>query len=125
MLVLLDDFVVYRCQQEHLDQLRLCLDQCRTSRLSLNLAKCAFNVSNGALLGHIMSREGIAMDPDKVNTILVPPAPTTAKALSHFLGQIRWHKRMLRHLADFPGDLPDADIFRITATPPNPDPEDK
>ena len=29
----------------------------------------------------------------------------TAKALSRFLGQIRWHSRMIRHLADFATSL--------------------
>jgi hypothetical protein len=41
------------------------------------------------------------MDPDKVKAILEAPAPQNAKALSRFLGQIRWHSRMIRHLADF------------------------
>jgi hypothetical protein len=53
------------------------------------------------LLGHIVSKEGIAMDPDKVKAILEAPAPHNAKALSRFLGQIRWHSWMIRHLADF------------------------
>ena len=41
------------------------------------------------------------MDPDKVQVILNAPAPSTAKALSRLLGQIRWHNRMIRHMADF------------------------
>ena len=41
------------------------------------------------------------MDPNKVQAILNAPAPSNAKALSRFLGQIRWHSRMIRHLADF------------------------
>ena len=45
--------------------------------------------------------DGIAIDPDKVKAILEAPTPTNAKALSRFLGQIRWHSRMIRHLADF------------------------
>jgi hypothetical protein len=53
------------------------------------------------LLGHIVSKDGIAMDPDKVKAILEAPSPHNAKALSRFLGQIRWHSRMIRHLADF------------------------
>jgi hypothetical protein len=42
-------------------------------------------------LGHIVSKEGIAMDPNKVKAILEAPAPYNANALSRFLGQIRWH----------------------------------
>ena len=100
MQVFLDDFVVYSREGDHLQYLRLCLEKCRVYRLSLNPAKCVFGVSSGALLGHIVSKDGIAVDPDKVKAILEAPAPTTAKALSRFLGQIRWHSRMLRYLAD-------------------------
>ena len=101
MQVFLDDFAVYGHRLEHMTQLRLCLDRCRQARLSLNPAKCAFLVTSGNLLGHIVNQEGIAMDPDKVKAILNAPAPSNAKALSRFLGQIRWHSRMIRHLADF------------------------
>ena len=95
MQVFLDDFAVYSRQAEHLDQLRLCLEKCREYRLSLNLAKCVFGVATGNLLDHIVSKDRIAEDPDKVKEILEAPAPNNAKALSRFLGQIRWHNRMI------------------------------
>ena len=40
-------------------------------------------------------QDGIAVDPDKVRAILEATAPSNAKALSQFLGQIRWHSRMI------------------------------
>ena len=84
-----------------MDHLRMCLEKCRGSRLSLNLAKCVFEVTSGALLGHVVSKEGIVVDSDKVKTILQAPTPSNTKVLSRFLGQIRWHSRMLRYLIDF------------------------
>ena len=101
MQVFLDNFAVYGMRGEHLGHLRLCLEHCHTSRLSLNPAKCAFGVTSGALLGHIVSKEGIAVDPNKITAIIEAKTPTNAKALSRFLGQIRGHNRMLRYLADF------------------------
>ena len=65
------------------------------------MAKCVFEVTTGNLLGHIVSKEGIAVDPDKVRAILEAPAPNNAKALSRLLGKIRWHSLMIRQLADF------------------------
>ena len=79
----------------------MCLEKCREYPVSLNPTKCVFGVTSGTLLGHIVSKEGIAMDPDKVRAILEVPAPSNAKALSRFLGQIWWHRRMIRHLVDF------------------------
>ena len=101
MQVFLDDFAVYSRQTEHLDHLRLCLEKCGEYRLSLNPAKCVFGVASGNLLGHIVSKDGIAVDSDKVREILEAPTPNNVKALSQFLGQIRWHSWMIRHLADF------------------------
>mgnify|MGYP002775923377 CR=1 FL=1 len=77
MQVFLDDFAVYSRKLEHFEHLQLCLERCRKGRLSLNPAKCAFGVTNGALLGHIVSQKGIAVDPDKVKAKLEAPAPIT------------------------------------------------
>jgi hypothetical protein len=101
MQVFLDDFAVFGSRKMHLQHVEMCLQKCRAARLSLNPAKCAFAVTSGMLLGHIVSKDGIAMDPDKVKVILEAPAPHNAKALNRFLGQIQWHSRMIRHLADF------------------------
>jgi hypothetical protein len=99
--VFLDNFAVFGTRKAHLRHAELCLKKFREAWLSLNPAKCAFAVTNGMLLGHIVSKDGIAMDPDKVKAILEAQALHNAKALSRFLGQIRWHSRMIRHLADF------------------------
>ena len=101
MQVFLDDFAMYSQKTEHLNHLRMCLEECRVARLSLNLAKCAFEATSGALLWNIVSRETIVVDPDKVKEILQAPAPTNAKSLSRFRRQIWWHSRMLPYFADF------------------------
>ena len=95
MQVFVGDFAVYSRQIQHLDHLQMCLEKCREYRLSLNPAKCVFGVTSGTLLGHI------TVDPDKVRPILEAPTLNNAKVLNQLLGQIRWHSRMLRHLADF------------------------
>jgi hypothetical protein len=88
MQVFLHDFVIFGTRKMHLQHVEMCLKKCRAARLSLTPAKCAFAVTNGMLLGHIVSKERIAMDPNKVKAILEAPAPHNAKALSRFLGQI-------------------------------------
>ena len=95
MQIFLDDFAVYGTIAEHLSHLRLCLGSCRASRLSLNLAKCAFGVTSGALLDHIISKEGIAVDPNKISAIIRIKMWTTANDLNRFLRQILWHSCML------------------------------
>ena len=84
MQVFLDDFVVYSRKTTHFEHLRLCLERCRPGQLRLNLTKCAFEVTTDSLLGHIVSEEGIVVDPDKIKAIMEAPTPTNAKALSQF-----------------------------------------
>ena len=101
MQVFLDDFAVYWMRANNLGHLRVCLEWCRSTWLSRNPAKCVFGFTNGALLGHIVSQDGIAVDPGKIKAIVEAPAPCNTKALSCFLGQILWHNRLLRYLTDF------------------------
>jgi hypothetical protein len=101
MQVFLDDFAVFGSWKMHLQHVEMCLQKCRAARLSLNPVKCAFTVTSRMLLGHIVSKDGMAMDPDKVKAILEALAPHNATTLSRLLGQIRWHSRTIRHLADF------------------------
>ena len=86
MQVFLDDFVIYAREENYLDHLQMYLKKCSGSRLSLNMAKCVFGVMSGALLRHIVSKEGILVVLDKVKAILQALALTNAKALSRFLG---------------------------------------
>ena len=81
--------------------------------------KCAFGVTSGALLGHIISKEGIAVDPNEISAITQAKTPANAKALGRFLGQIRWHSLMIRYLEVFARPLHAAvhrTLFKWTAT---------
>ena len=94
-------FAVYNRQNNHFEHMQLCLEKCWHGRLSLNPTKCAFCVTNGSsMLGHIVSQEGIVVDPDNVKGVIEAPPPTKVKALSHFVGHIRWPCHMIRYLVD-------------------------
>ena len=57
--------------------------------------------NNRTLFGHIVSREGIVVDPRKIKLIIEASTPKNAKALSFFLKQIQRNTRMLHYLANF------------------------
>ena len=101
MQVFLNNFAVYNIRGDHLSHLQLCLEKCRSTRLSLNPTKCAFGVMSDTLLDHILSSEGVVVDPGKIKAIIKAATPKNPKALSRFLGKMRWHNRMLRYLAEF------------------------
>ena len=86
MQVFLDDFSGFGSRELHLEHLEKCLTRCREARLCLNPMKCAFAVGSSMLLGCIVSAEGIAMDPAKVEAIRKAEVPMNSKQLGRFLG---------------------------------------
>jgi hypothetical protein len=70
----MDDWTIYNLLKEHVGILWLMFDRCRELQISLNLRKCIFCVPHGNLLGHIVCREGVLVDPAKVVVILNMPA---------------------------------------------------
>nr|GFA64256.1 retrotransposon protein, putative, Ty3-gypsy subclass [Tanacetum cinerariifolium] len=66
VIVLIDDILVFsKSKEEHEDHLRTVLQTLRQEKLYAKFSKCEFWLSNVAFLGHIVSTEGITMDPAK------------------------------------------------------------
>ena len=49
--------------------------------VSLNPKKCAFSMIEGKLLGHIVSKDGIRIDPERVMSIDKIPKPKNVKGI--------------------------------------------
>ncbi|XP_074267088.1 putative mitochondrial protein AtMg00860 [Silene latifolia] len=58
--------------------------------MRLNPQKCAFGVTSGKLLGHIVSHRGIEVDPSKIKAIMEMPHPETEKEIRGFLGRVQY-----------------------------------
>nr|GFC15640.1 retrotransposon protein, putative, Ty3-gypsy subclass [Tanacetum cinerariifolium] len=76
--VFIDDILVFsKSKEEHEDHLRTVLQTLRHEKLYAKFSKCEFWLSSVAFLGHIVSAEGITMDPTKVEAITKWPRPTS------------------------------------------------
>ena len=70
LVVYLDDpMVFFGFDHEHLDHIRFFFQKCRKIRISLNLKKSLFAMDEGKLLSHIISKDGIHIDPSRVEAI--------------------------------------------------------
>ena len=70
VLIYLDDLIVYsHIHEEHLQHLRRVFLKCRRFGISLNPKKSQFALSEGKLLGHIVSSEGVKIDSIRVEAI--------------------------------------------------------
>ena len=63
MKVFLDYFSIYGTKTDHIKHLKLCLQRCRECILSLNPEKCMICMTLGRLLGHLVCKEGLLLDP--------------------------------------------------------------
>ena len=71
VLIFLDDILVYsKNEKEHEENLRLTLQLLREHQLYAKLSKCDFYRDRIQYLGHIISNEGIYVDPKKIEAIM-------------------------------------------------------
>ena len=101
----LDDFCVYGREVDHPQALARCFTQCSKFGISLNVAKCQFVVPYGKLLGHIVSADGIGVDPDKITLIENFPRPQTVRGVRSFYGLANYYRRAIASFAEIASPL--------------------
>eukprot|EP01018_Ginkgo_biloba_P024701 Gb_11641 [translate_table: standard] len=89
-----------KTRMQHPVVLRRVFERLRKYQVCLNLKKCVFGVTSGKLLGFIVSRRGIEVDPAKVRAITEMPPPKNLKQLRSLQGKIQAIKRFISQLAD-------------------------
>ncbi|KAM6540956.1 hypothetical protein CsatB_005403 [Cannabis sativa] len=95
--VFMDDFSVFGSSFDQcLSNLELVLTRCEDSNLVLNWEKCHFMVTEGIVLGHKISKEGIEVDRAKVSTIENLPPPVSVKGVRSFLGHAGFYRRFIK-----------------------------
>jgi len=76
LVIYLDDLIVFaKSDQQHLDHLRQVFLTCIKYGISLNPKKSLFGLKEGKMSGHIISKDGIKIDPDRIQAILQIPHP--------------------------------------------------
>ena len=91
----LDDFCEFSSKAKHAECLKKYFLKCHEYGISLDATKSQFLVLYGKLLGHIVSVQGMAMDPDKVAAIANLPIPNTVSEVKGFLEHTRYYKRYI------------------------------
>ena len=86
VVVFIDDIMVYsKNEEEHKEHLRLVLEKLREHQLYAKFSKCEFWLKEFGFLGHVISGEGIAVDPTKVQSVTEWLAPTSLARSAVFL----------------------------------------
>ena len=96
-MVFIDDILVYsRDEQEHEQHLKIVLQTLREKKLYVKLNKCDFWLKEVSFLGHIVSAEGIRVDPAKIETVVIWKPPRSITEVRSFLGLAGYYRRFVK-----------------------------
>jgi hypothetical protein len=87
LMVVINDILVYsKSTEDHEEHLRVMLQRLRDHQLYAKFSKCEFWISEVPFLGHVISSEGIVVDPSKVRDVLDWELPKSVHQVRSFLG---------------------------------------
>ena len=73
------------------------MERCEEKNLVLNWEKCHFMVTQGIMLGHVVSKEGIEVDKAKVELISNLRTPKCVKDIRSFRGHAGFYRRFIKN----------------------------
>lgn len=99
-LVYLDDIVVFSVSlQEHMINLEKVFKRLRESNFKIQMDKSEFLKLETSYLGHVISKDGIKPNPDKIIAIQKFPIPKTATEIKRFLGLLGYYRKFIPDFA--------------------------
>ena len=100
VIVFIDDILIYaKSKEEHGQHLRQILQTLRSEKLYAKFSKCEFWIRKVDFLGHVVSSEGIHVDPSKIKAIENWSAPKTPTEIRQFLGLAGYYRRFIQNFS--------------------------
>ena len=105
-LVYLDDIIIFgRDFESALENLRHVFDRLRRAGLKLKAKKCKVFQKTVKFLGHVVSKEGVQCDPEKVECVQNWKIPECVTEVRSFLGLASYYRRFIPEYAQIADPL--------------------
>ena len=96
VVVFVDDILIYSAsEEEHRSHLSIVLETLREHCLYAKLSKCEFWLDEVKFLGHVVSRDGVSVDPSKIESVLNWESPKNVFEIRSFLGLAGYYRRFV------------------------------
>ncbi|GJP42080.1 hypothetical protein CLOM_g1672 [Closterium sp. NIES-68] len=106
VVVYLDDILIYsRDMKQHVEHLRRVFEILRRERFYVKLSKSEFALEKVQFLGHMVSAQGVHVDPKKIEAVRTWKTPENVKELQQFLGFANYYNRFVPQYAKLAAPL--------------------
>jgi hypothetical protein len=102
-----DDLIIWgsgqtlaEAQLDHDKNLGALLDRCRANNIRLNKDKVRINCHKFNFMGHILTPQGLQIQPEKVRAILEAPLPSNKHELQQLIGAATFLARYTPNFSD-------------------------
>ena len=91
--------------EEHEKHLKLVLQRLRKKKLYAKFSKCSFWLEEVAFLGHIVKKDGVTVDPEKIKAVIDWQRPASVLEVRRFLGLAGYYRRFVEGFSKIVGPM--------------------